>query len=110
MRCPGAVSLLPRLAAVGQNITFERHRELKLSTVRYVKSKNYRTNLQSVLEWIKKAILKSDDYLFHSRIHDSPHIITRQYARIVEKRVTSIGLNPADYGTHSFRQTQASLI
>ncbi|MDD1619825.1 MAG: hypothetical protein LUQ52_10255 [Methylococcaceae bacterium] len=54
--------------------------------------------------------MKSDDYLFHSRIHDSPHIITRQYARIVEKWVTSIGLNPADYGTHSFRRTKASLI
>jgi site-specific recombinase XerD len=54
--------------------------------------------------------LKSDDYLFHSRIHDSPHIITRQYARIVEKWVASIGLNPADSGTHSFRRTKASLI
>jgi integrase len=40
----------------------------------------------------------------------SPHITTRQYARIVEKWVVSIGLNPADYGTHSFRRTKASLI
>lgn len=35
---------------------------------------------------------------------------TRQYARIVEKWIASIGLNPADYGTHSFRRTKASLI
>ena len=28
----------------------------------------------------------------------------------VEKWVASIGLNPADYGTHSFRRTKASLI
>lgn len=34
----------------------------------------------------------------------------RQYARIVEKWVASIGLNPADYGTHSFRRTKVSLI
>lgn len=64
----------------------------------------------AVSGWIKQAKLKSDDYLFPSRIHDSPHITTRQYARIVEKWVASIGLNPADYGTHSFRRTKASLI
>lgn len=64
----------------------------------------------AVSEWIKQSKLKSDDYLFPSRIHDSPHITTRQYARIVEKWVASIGLNPADYGTHSFRRTKASLI
>jgi integrase len=64
----------------------------------------------SVSNWIKQAKLKSDDYLFQSRIHGSPHITTRQYARIVEKWVASIGLNPADYGTHSFRRTKASLI
>ena len=64
----------------------------------------------SVLEWIKNAKLKSEDFLFPSRIHGSLHITTRQYARIVEKWVGSIGLNPADYGTHSFRRTKASLI
>jgi integrase len=64
----------------------------------------------AVSDWIKQAKLKSDDFLFPSRIHDSPHITTRQYARIVEKWVASIGLNPADYGTHSFRRTKASLI
>jgi hypothetical protein len=64
----------------------------------------------SVMDWIKNAKLKSEDFLFPSRIHDSPHITTRQYARIVEKWVGSIGLNPADYGTLSFRRTKASLI
>ncbi|MGZ8929053.1 MAG: tyrosine-type recombinase/integrase [Methylobacter sp.] len=64
----------------------------------------------AVSNWIQQAKLKGDDYLFPSRIHESPHITTRQYARIVEKWVASIGLNPADYGTHSFRHTKASLI
>lgn len=62
------------------------------------------------MDWIKNARLKSEDFLFPSRIHGSPHITTRQYARIVEKLVASIGLNPADYGTHSSRRTKASLI
>lgn len=64
----------------------------------------------AVSDWIKEAKLKSENYLFPSRIHDSPHITTRQYARIVEKWVASIGLDPADYGTHSFRRTKATLI
>jgi integrase len=64
----------------------------------------------SVADWIKKAKLKSDDFLFPSRIHVSPHLSTRQYARVVGQWVASIGLDPADYGTHSMRRTKASLI
>jgi site-specific recombinase XerD len=34
----------------------------------------------------------------------------RQYARILDGWVSSIGLDPAEYGTHSMRRTKASLI
>jgi len=44
------------------------------------------------------------------RIHDSPHLGTRQYARILEQWVEELGLDPADYGTHSMRRTKATLI
>ena len=64
----------------------------------------------SLANWISQAQLKSDEYLFSSRIHNSPHLSTRQYARIVEYWVTSIGLDPADYGTHTMRRTKATLI
>lgn len=64
----------------------------------------------AVGEWIKEASLNSDDYLFPSRIHESPHLGTRQYARIVDSWVKEIGLDPAGYGTHSMRRTKASLI
>ena len=40
----------------------------------------------------------------------SPHLSTRQYARIVEAWVTEIGLDSAAYGTHTLRRTKASLI
>jgi integrase len=63
-----------------------------------------------VQKWIKQAGLKSDDFLFPSRIHDSPHLGTRQYARILEGWVEELGLDPADYGTHSMRRTKATLI
>jgi integrase len=65
---------------------------------------------EAVAEWIKEAALKSDDYLFPSRIHESPHLGTRQYARIVDSWVKEIGLDPVGYGTHSMRRTKASLI
>ena len=53
---------------------------------------------------------RSDEYLFRSRVQASPHLSTRQYARIVRDWVASIGLNPATYGTHSLRRTKAAVI
>ncbi len=61
-------------------------------------------------KWIKQAGLKSDGFVFPSRIHDSPHLGMRQYARILEGRVEELGIDPADYGTHAMRRTKATLI
>ena len=60
--------------------------------------------------WIRKAGLRSEDHLFPSRLHESEHLSTRQYARIVDSWVDEIGLDSANYGTHSMRRTKASLI
>ena len=65
---------------------------------------------KAIINLIALQNLKLDDYLFKSRFHDSPHISTRQYARIVESWISEIGLDPADYGTHSMRRTKVSLI
>ena len=64
----------------------------------------------AVAAWIKCGNLKSEDYLFPSRLHTSPHLSTRQYARIVEGWVTDISLDPTAYGTHTLRRTKATLI
>jgi site-specific recombinase XerD len=37
----------------------------------------------------------------------SPHLSTRQYARILKGWVALVGLEPADYGTHSLRRTKS---
>ena len=42
--------------------------------------------------------------------NQADHISTRQYARIVSAWEASIGLDPAEYGTHSIRRTKVSLI
>ena len=48
--------------------------------------------------------------MFQSRCKKSEHLSTRQYARIVDSWVSSIGLDKAAYGTHSMRRTKASII
>lgn len=65
---------------------------------------------QSLKNWVDAAALGSDAFLFPSRIHASPHLSTRQYARIVHRWIDEIGLDSAAYGTHSMRRTKASLI
>lgn len=64
----------------------------------------------SIARWINHSNLGSDSYLFPSRIHNSSHLSTRQYARIVHHWVKQIGLDPTNYGTHSMRRTKVSLI
>ncbi|CCB66451.1 protein of unknown function [Hyphomicrobium sp. MC1] len=41
---------------------------------------------------------------------DMSGLTTRQYARLVQEWVASIGLDPTKFGTHSLRRTKAVLI
>jgi integrase len=68
------------------------------------------TTRTALVDWISLSGLASDDFLFPSRIRASPHLSTRQYARIVDSWVEEIGLDPTAYGTHSIRRTKPSLI
>ena len=65
---------------------------------------------QAVESRLTKANLRSNNYLFPSRVRESPHITTRQYAQIVYRWIRDIGLDVSAYGTHSLRRTKASLI
>jgi integrase len=60
--------------------------------------------------WITHQDLCEGDFIFSSRVHSKLHISTRQYGRIVDRWVASIGLDPKRYGTHSMRRTKASEI
>jgi integrase len=64
----------------------------------------------SVAEWARQAQLISGSHLFPGRSGRTAHLSTRQYARIVSRWVTAIGLDRHAYGTHSMRRTKASLI
>jgi integrase len=64
----------------------------------------------AVAAWIHTAHLKTEQFLFPSRLSGAPHLSTRQYARIVGSWVGAVGLDPAAYGTHSLRRTKPTLI
>jgi integrase len=65
---------------------------------------------EAVGAWIGHAGLSSEDRLFPSRVRSSVHLSTRQYARIVDSWGRQIGLDKAQYGTHTLRRTNATLI
>jgi integrase len=64
----------------------------------------------SLRELIRSNNLTQANFLFKSRLMASAHISTRQYARIVKRWVSDIGLDPTIYATHSMRRTKPSLI
>jgi integrase len=61
-------------------------------------------------DWLARLGPRSGGYLFPSRFRGSPHLSTRQYARIVNRWVESVGLDATAYGTHSMRRTKAAQI
>ena len=65
---------------------------------------------EAVTDWMQTAELSASSYLFPSQLHNSIHLSTRQYSRMVESWVAGIGLDSTAYGTHSMRRTKASLI
>ena len=64
----------------------------------------------AVTACINEAKLVNDDFLFPTRVNESPHLGTRQYARILNSWIEEIGLDPTPHGTHTIRRTKASLI
>ncbi len=103
------VSLHVRDIAHGNQV-LSRSMVMQSKTKRPVQFELTEATRDAVSAWIVKAGLKTDQYLFPSRLHRSSHISTRQYARVVHQWATAAGLDTATYGTHSMRRTKATLI
>ena len=65
---------------------------------------------EALLRWLAVRRARAGDWLFPSRSRKGDHMSTRQYSRLVDGWVAMVGLNPADYGTHSLRRTKVSLV
>jgi integrase len=83
---------------------------MRVKTQRPVQFEITPATRDAVQAWIKQAGLKPENFLFPSRFHDSPHLGTRQFARILGHWVDDLGFDRADYGTHSMRRTKATLV
>ena len=65
---------------------------------------------KSLSAWLKDPAMVGSSFLWPSRFHSPDHISTRQYARLVKELVSSIGLEPSAFGTHSLRRTKVAQI
>lgn len=65
---------------------------------------------RSLADWLKVRREDADGWLFPSRLIGGAHLSTRQYFRLVKGWIALIGLEPADYGTHSLRRTKVSML
>lgn len=65
---------------------------------------------RSVAEWLRVRKGAADGWLYPSRLEEGAHLSTRQYIRLVKAWIALIGLEPAEYGTHSLRRTKISIL
>jgi len=94
---------------VGGNIR-DRATIVQRKTSRPVQFEITETTRASLADWLRQPPMASADYLFPSRMHNSAHLSTRQYARIVDAWARSVGLDATAYGTHSMRRTKVAQI
>lgn len=65
---------------------------------------------KSLLVWLERRKGSLNDFVFPSRVDYMGHISTRQYARLLDEWVSTVGLNKQEYGTHSMRRTKVAII
>lgn len=103
------VSLRVRDVTLGNRV-LPRAMVIQRKTQRSVQFELTEPTRTAVAAWVEKAQLRGEQYLFPSRVERSPHVSTRQYARIVHHWVEFAALESSAYGTHSMRRTKATLI
>ena len=94
---------------VGESVR-ERVTVIQSKTNRPVQFEVSENTRDSIWNWICRPEMLGHTYLFPSRLHNRPHMSTRQYARLVRDWVSAVGLDPSGYGTHSLRRTKAAQI
>lgn len=65
---------------------------------------------EALAAWLLIRGRRPDDWLFPSRSRQGQHLSTRQYARLVDRWMAMIDLEPRAYGTHSLRRTKVALV
>jgi integrase len=79
-------------------------------TGRPVKFELSEATRQAVDDYLRVAGNRAGEYVFAGRRGPRFNLSTRQYARLVSNWISSIGLDPRLFGTHSLRRTKPTLI
>lgn len=61
---------------------------------------------EALASWLALRGRRADDWLFPSRSRHGDHITTRRYARLIDRWVQLVDLEPGTYGTHSLHRTK----
>jgi hypothetical protein len=64
----------------------------------------------SLLAWLQRRGGSVEDFAFPIRVDHNGHISTRQYARLVDEWVETVGLRREDYGNHSQGDRKAEAV
>ena len=89
--------------------TLERATVRQRKTGRPVRFELTEPTRQAINEYLAASGRMPGEYLFGGR-RSGQGMTTRQYARLLSEWLTTIGLDPHVYGTHSLRRTKATLI
>ncbi len=65
---------------------------------------------EAIADWVRHANLEGEDFIFQSRIRNSPHLKIRQYSRIIKRWAAEIDRDPTEYATHSIRRSKATIL
>ena len=68
------------------------------------------TSQDALIRWIRESNKTSFDYIFTGKRFKYQPIGRRAYEKRVKRWAGLLGLNPDDYGTHSVRRSNATLI
>ena len=109
LRACDLVALKPEDVCLGGHVR-ERTSIVQKKTGRPVQFELTEQTRKALEAWLEIRRAPLGGYLFPSRFRNSPHLSTRQYARIVRRWVQSIGLDSGAYGTHTMRRTKAAQI
>ena len=102
---------LPRLSDVAPSGSVrQRSTIIQQKTGRSVPFEITDATRDALAAWLVLLGPRADDWLFPSRTQPGDHIGTRQYARIIQRWIRMIDVEPEAYGTHSLRRTKVALV
>ena len=90
--------------------TLDRATIRQQKTGRPVKFEITEQTRQAVDHYLEARRKQPGEYLFSGRKGESHSLTTRQYARLVSRWISDIGLDAKLFGTHSLRRTKATII